>query len=115
MKDNDGYVYVGLSRCKSFDHFFVPQCYHCYKFYHFAGESPDRDMPGTCGKCTGRQKTKDCKRNFLEKCINCVKKCKRNFQNNAFSLECPAMVKARAFFIRKTDLDGKKKTNNRFN
>ena len=34
MKDNDEYVYVGLSRCKNFDHFFVPQRYHCYKFNH---------------------------------------------------------------------------------
>ena len=26
MKDNDGYVYVGLSGCKSFDHYFLPHC-----------------------------------------------------------------------------------------
>ena len=29
MKDNNGHVYVGSSRCKSFEHFIVPQCYHC--------------------------------------------------------------------------------------
>ena len=60
MKDNDGYVYVGLSRCESFDHFFVKQCYHCYKFNHFADECPDKDMPATCGKCAERHKRKDC-------------------------------------------------------
>ena len=26
MKEIDTYIYVGLSKCKSFDHFFVPQC-----------------------------------------------------------------------------------------
>ena len=63
MKDNDGYVYVGLSRCKSFDHCFITQCYHCYKFNHVAGEYPDKDMPATCGKCAVRPKNKDCNRN----------------------------------------------------
>ena len=47
MKDNDGYVCVGLSRCKSVDHFFVPQCYHCYNFNHFSGECPYKDKPST--------------------------------------------------------------------
>ena len=108
MKDNDGYVYVGLSRCKSFDHFFVPQCYHCYKFNHFADDCPDKDKPATCGNCAGRHKTKDCNRNSMEKCVNCVQNRERNFKHNAFSRECPAMVKARAFVIRKTDLDGEK-------
>ena len=38
MKDNDDYVYVGISRCKSFDH-----------FNHFASECLDKDVPTTCG------------------------------------------------------------------
>ena len=109
MKDNDGYVYAGLSRCKSFDHSFVPQCYHCYQFNNFAGECPDKDMPATYGKCAGRHKTKDCNRNSLNKCINCVRICERNFKHNAFSRQCPVMIKARAFVIMKTDLDGEKK------
>ena len=33
----------------------------------------------------------------------------RNFKHNAFLRECPAMLKARVFFIRKTDLDGEEK------
>ena len=69
MKDNDGYVYVRLLRCKSFDLFFVAQCYHCYKFNHVSGECPDKDMPATYGKCAGRHKTNDCNLNSLEKCV----------------------------------------------
>ena len=93
MKDNDGYVYAELSRCRGFDHFFVPQCYQCYKFNYFAGECPDKDMPGTCGKCAGRRKTKDCNRYSPEKCVNCVQNRERNFKHDPFSRECPAMVK----------------------
>ena len=53
-------------------------------------------------------KKKDCNRNSLMKCVNYVQNRERNFKQNAFSRECPAIVKAIAFFIRKTDLDGGK-------
>ena len=101
MKDNDGYVYLGLSKCKSFDHFFVLLG---YKFNHFADECPDKDRPATCGKCAGRHKTKDCNHNSLVKRINREKV----FKHNPFSRECPSMVKVRAFVIRKIALDGDK-------
>ena len=94
MKDNDGYIYAALSRCKSFVHFFLPHCFNCLKFNHFSVEYPDKVMPATCGKRAERHKTKDCK---------------RNFKHNDFSHECPAKVNARAFVIRKTDFDGKNK------
>ena len=48
LKDNDGFVYVRLSRYKSYDDFFAPQCYHCYNFNHFAGYLLDKDMSVTC-------------------------------------------------------------------
>ena len=66
-------------------------------------------MPATCSKCAERHKSKDCNRNSLEKCVKCVQNRERNFEKDAFPRECPAMVKARAFFVRKTDLDGKKR------
>ena len=109
MTDNDGYVYVGLSRCKSFDHFIEPQCFHCYLINHFTGECPDEDMPATCDKCAGSHKTKDCNRNSLVKCVNCVHNCERNFNHNAFSHDFPAMVYVGAFVLRKIHLDGEKK------
>ena len=62
-------------------------------------------MPAaTCGKCYGRQKTKGCNRNSLEKCVNCV-------QNRVinFSRECPSMVKDRAFLLGKTTSTVKKR------
>ena len=79
MKNNEGYVYVGLSRYEGLDHFFVPQCYHCYKVNHFAGECPDKYMLATCGRCARRDKTKDCNRTSMEKCVNFVRNRERNF------------------------------------
>ena len=85
MKDNDGYVYVGLSSSKSFDHFFVPRYHHCYKFNHFAAKCQDKGMSATCGKCAERHKTKNCNRNSLEKCVKCVQNRERNFKHKTFS------------------------------
>ena len=31
-------VYVGLSRCRAYDRFWVTQCYHCQKFGHIASK-----------------------------------------------------------------------------
>ena len=108
MRDNCGYVYVGLTRCKSFDHFCEPQCFCCYKFNHFADDCPDKDMPATCGKCARRHKTKDYDSNSIDKFVNCVQNREIKVKYDAFSRESPAMVKARAFVIRKTDSMAKK-------
>ena len=48
----------GYQGLKVFDHISVLQYYHHYKFNHFAGERPDKDMPVTCAKCAGRHKLK---------------------------------------------------------
>ena len=90
IKEYDGYVYVGLTRCKSFDHY---SCYYCFNFNHFARECPYKDMPATCDKCAERHKTKDCNRNSLVKSVNCVQNRDRNVKHSAFSRKCPAMVK----------------------
>ena len=45
----------------------------------------------------------------MDKCVNCAQNRERNFEYNTFSRECPGMVKASAFAIRKTDLDDEKK------
>ena len=108
MKDNDGYVYIRLSRFKSSDHFFLPQCYLCYNFNHSAAEFLDKDMVATCDKCDGRHINKNCNRNSLEQYITCVQNRERNFKHDVFSREGSAVVKARAFIIWKTDLDGEK-------
>ena len=105
MKENDGYVYIKLSRFKSFDLFFLPQWYLCYNFNHSASEFLDKDMPAICGKCSGRHKTKACNRNSLEQYITCVQNREINFKDNVFSREGSTMVETRAFIIRKTDLD----------
>ena len=65
MKDNDGCVYVGISRCYSFDHFFEPQCYICYEFNHLLVNAQLN---------AGPRKTRVCNRKSQEKCVNCLQK-----------------------------------------
>ena len=88
VKVNDGYIGVELSRCKSFDHFFAPQCFHCYKFNHFPSKYPDKDIPFTCGKCAERDKTENQNRNSQEKFVIFLQNRERNLKHNAFSHEC---------------------------
>lgn len=102
MENNNGYVYVGLRSCKTFDHYFVPQCYHCYKLNHFAKDCPDKDKAQTCGRCSGRHKTNECT-NSLQKCVNCSKSRNSDFKHCSYSKECPTLLKAKELVSRKTN------------
>ena len=108
INNNHGYVYVGLTRCRTFDHFFVPQCYHCYKFNHFAKDCPNKDKPQTCGRCSGQHKTQNCNTNNSEKCVNCSQSRNNDFKHCSYSRECPLFLKAKDLVIRKTNFDTEK-------
>ena len=71
MNWNGGYIFVGLCSCKVYDRYFVPQCFHCYRFNHFADDCPNKNNPDWCAKCSGQHKTENCTSKFL-KCLNCV-------------------------------------------
>ena len=50
---NGGYVFVGLCRCKVYDRYFVPPCFHCYEYNNFSNKSPNKSKPAKYGKCAG--------------------------------------------------------------
>ena len=56
MNRNGGYIFVGLFKCKVYDRYFVPQCFHCNEFNHFANPYPNKSNPVKCGKCSGQHK-----------------------------------------------------------
>ena len=58
MNTNDGFVYLNLVRCKTYDRFFISQCYHCCGFNHFAKNCPDKYKLSICAKCAGVHSTK---------------------------------------------------------
>ena len=108
IKNNDGYLYVGLTSCKTFDHFFVPQCFHCYKFNHFARDCPDKDKPQTCGRCSGNHKTNECRNNNRQKCVNCSQSRGNDFKHFSYSKDCPSLLKAKELVFRRTNYESEK-------
>ena len=108
MSVNEGYLYVGLVRCKVYDRLIVPQCYHCYEFYHFSQNCPKKSKSPTCGKCSKSHETKNC-RSSQERCVNCVNK-NPNEENNhpAYSYKCPAIEREVKNLQHRTDYTGEK-------
>ena len=102
INDNSGYIYLNLLRCKVFDRFYVPQCYHCQRYNHFSRECPDKEKSSVCGKCSGSHNTKNCNANS-SKCINCIRNKDQNNSHASFSPNCPVLVGLRNKVMAKTD------------
>ena len=47
------YLYVGLSRCKVYDRFWVTQCFHCQKFGHTSSNCSKKNENPVCAFCAG--------------------------------------------------------------
>lgn len=103
MTQNKGYLYIGMSRCKVYDRYYVPQCYHCWKYYHYAQNCPNKNNNPTCGKCSGSHETKSC-RSQHEKCANCSTSNKTLPNDHyAFSYNCPTYLREKQILIARTD------------
>ena len=99
-----GYLYLNLLRCKVYDRFYAPQCYHCQRFNHFSRNCPDKDKIATCGKCADNHETKSCSKN-IRKCANCIRYREPNVDHFSFSPDCPSLDKARKFLQSKTNYE----------
>ena len=42
VNETGGYVYLGLSRCRAYDRFWVTQCFYCQRFGHIASKCPSK-------------------------------------------------------------------------
>ena len=105
INDNDGFIYLSLVRCRVFDRFYVPQCYHCQRFNHFSRECPDKRKLSICAKCTGQHDTRNCSENF-SKCVNCVRNNDNEYDHASFSQNCPVLVGIRKKMMAFTDYTG---------
>ena len=47
VNEAGGYVYLGLSRCRAYDIFWVTQCFHCQRFGHIATKCPSKKEAAT--------------------------------------------------------------------
>ena len=105
INNSRGFIYIGFSRCKAYDRFYVTQCYHCQKFNHIAENCSSKNSPPVCGRCSGQHATKGCDRNI--KCSNCVSNNLSPTDHTSSSLDCPIMVRMRSRLMANTDYESK--------
>lgn len=85
-------VCIGWERCRVFDAINIRRCYKCKGFNHKSADCTNKE---TCLKCHQEHKTSECSKDYINKCINCIKyneKLKLNVDVNhkTFSKLCPA-------------------------
>ena len=106
----DGYVYVGLSRCKAYDRFWVTQCYHCQGFGHIALKCPKKNQRPVCAFCAGDHESKVCGNKSSPHCANCSSSEVAEVPCNHFasSSDCPVMISQRQKIIENTNFTSSK-------
>ena len=102
IDDNKGYIYLSLARCKVYDRFYVPQCFHCQRYNHFSRECPDKEKNSVCAKCSKNHDTKNCPENSTN-CINCIRNKEKNTKHTSFSPNCPVLIGLRKKVMAQTD------------
>lgn len=97
--DNDSYtkllsaqrINIGWEKCRVFDGTDVLMCYKCRGFNHKAGDCKNQEI---CYKCHGNHKAKECNKDIIPKCINCIKSNEKlnlglDENHSTLSKECP--------------------------
>lgn len=84
-------INIGWERCRLFDGTDLIQCFKCRGFNHKAAECKNKEI---CFKCHESHKSKECDKEILQKCINCVrsnKKLNLGLDDNHYtnSKQCP--------------------------
>ena len=63
-------INIGWEKCRIFDGTEVVMCYKCKGFNHKARDCRNQDV---CHKCHGNHQSKECTKEVLMKCINCIR------------------------------------------
>ena len=96
-----GFVYLGMMRCKVYDRLYVVQCHHCGCFNHVSKKRPDKNKRPVCGKCALNHDAKNC-RATQPKSAHCVRN-KTNEANDyhASPSHCPSVIREKKSSSRK--------------
>ena len=101
-----GYIFVGLTRCRAYDRFWITQCFHCQRYGHIATKCPMKDSDPVCGFCAGSHKSAQCPEKSAPKCVNCSSRAASDgsCDHYALSPSCPMMALQRERVIENTNL-----------
>ena len=102
---NDGYIYVGLNRCKAHDRFWAIKCGHCQAFGHKLADCPKKDEEPVCSFCAENHESRSCSKKTSPQCANCLRLENRTTPANHFatSLNCPVMIMQQRKIIENTN------------
>ena len=67
-------VNIGWERCRVYDGTVITQCYKCLGYNHRAAECRNKKV---CFKCQRNHKSRDCSKESMNKCFNCIRKHRR--------------------------------------
>ena len=90
-------LYVGMSRCEVYDHFYIKRCNRCQQFNHYKDHC--KAPSPTCAICSLAHETTECKEKdkekFVPSCVNCKKSGRSNgYSHEASSRECYSYIAA---------------------
>lgn len=108
-------VYVGLTRCRAHDRFWVTQCHHCQGFGHISDNCSKKLEKPRCMFCADSHKSDACTNKNSPKCVNCSSsrhglasppvELAAHF---ASSRHCPIMIAQRKRLIENTNFTSSK-------
>lgn len=102
---NDGYVFVGLNRCKAYDRFWAMKCGHCQGFGHKTADCPKKNDKPVCSFCAGDHDSRSCTKKTSPQCANCLRLENQATATDHFatSTTCPVMISQQKKIIENTN------------
>ena len=97
---NGGRIYIQMSRCNVYDHYWAVRCGKCSQYGHKT-EKCAQSKP-RCGYCAGEHRSKDCNTKNNLKCCHCTEANRSETNHSIFDRKCPALIAARDLVIRRT-------------
>ena len=100
IENNDNRVYLHMSRCRAYDHYWVIRCGKCTKYGHKTTNCHATEP--VCGHCAQTHLSNTCTNKHLLKCHHCLTNKREVTDHSSFSTQCPTFIQAKQNVIRRT-------------
>ena len=101
IENNDNRIYLHLSRCKVYDHYWVRRCGRCMGYGHKTVNCHATEP--VCGHCAQTHLSNSCTNKHQLKCHHCTTSEREETNHSAFNTQCPTFIQAKHNIIRRTE------------